>query len=355
MEIEISEALTRSDVLFVDVRSPVEYEAASIPGAVNIPLFDDREHRRVSIIYHQMGESEARRAALEIVAPKLPALVDKIVKASCKKIPLLYCRKGGLRSLSLYEVLKLTGIQTLRLKKGYKAYRNFINRKIASYELKSKLFVLHGLTGVGKTIIINKLGEKGLPVLDLEGLAGHRGSAFGAVGINSRRSQKDFDALLMQELDRLGSEPYFFIEGEGRRIGNIYLPPFLGEAMDKGFQILLTASVKTRVDRIVETYIPEPLPDRLISELKVALNSLEKRLGCKKTEHLLAMLESGDYRGFAEIMCTDYYDLFYSDSRPECSSFEAVIDVENIDSAVEEIIELAQKTGPAGSRPARTI
>ncbi len=343
MEIEVQEALQRSDILLIDVRSPGEYAEASIPGAVNIPLFEDREHHQIGIIFHQLGESEARRVALEIIAPRLPGLVDKIVKSSGMKTPLLYCQRGGLRSLSLFEVLKIAGIPALRLKKGYKAYRRYVNKRISTYRLNSKFIVLHGLTGVGKTAVLKTLKAKGCPVIDLEDLASHRGSVFGAVGINTGRSQKDFDALLLQELDRYNQEEYIFIEGEGRRIGNIYLPPFLAKAMDEGCQILLTASMETRVNRIVETYIPASMPEHLFDDLKAALEALRKRLGNKKVDLLLNMLEQGNYRDIARTMCSDYYDLFYSDSRPECSQFETLVDAENIELAADKLLEIRKQ------------
>ncbi len=355
MEIDIGEALKRSDVFFIDVRSPHEFQEASIPGAVNIPLFDDRDHHQLGIIYHQLGELEARRAALEKVAPRLPSLVDSIVAASAGKTPLLYCQRGGMRSLSLCEILKLTGRRALRLKKGYKAYRSYINKKLNNYKLNSKLFVLHGLTGVGKTTVLRMLAGRDYPIIDLEGLANHRGSVFGAIGFNVNRSQKDFDALLLQELDNYAGKEYLIIEGEGRRIGNIYLPPFLAEAMKNGFQILLTAPLETRVSRIVEAYIPPEVNDQLMQELKAALENLRKRLGSKKTEQLLAMLNEGQYHNIARIMCAGYYDLFYSDSRPECSRFDTVVDAQNLELAAEEIIKIAGKIYPACNQNKKTI
>lgn len=340
LEIDIMEALERSDLLFIDVRTPSEYAEASIPGAINIPLFDNQEHHQLGIIYHQLGETEARQAALVMVAPKLPALVDMIVNACSGEKPLLYCSRGGLRSLSLYQILTLTGIQTFRLKKGYKAYRSYVNKRLADYKLNCKLFVIHGLTGVGKTTVLQKLDQKGIPVIDLEGLANHRGSVFGAIGLNACRSQKDFDALLLRQLDRFKDRPYLFIEGEGRRIGNIYLPPFLTEAMDKGCQILLSASMEARVERIVSTYIPASISEELLEQLKGALVSLQRRLGDKKVNRLINMLEQGDYHNVARVLCTDYYDQFYSDSRPECANFDIVIDAENIENAVRQIMKL---------------
>lgn len=337
MEIEVSEALGRSDVTFIDVRSPEEYRNASIPGSINIPLFDNHQHHQLGLIYHNVGEKEARLVALDMVSPKLPTLVNKILEAAGPNTPLLYCYRGGMRSLSLYEVLRLTGVDVLRLKKGYKAYRKYVNQKLANYSLNSKLYVLHGLTGVGKTAVLKNLESRGCPVIDLEALAGHRGSVFGAVGDVYERSQKDFDALLLNQLENFTGEKLIFIEGEGRRIGNVYLPVFLGNAMDSGFQILLTASLEKRAERILQAYIPESVPDWLKIQLESAISSLRNRLGDKKTDLLLDMLKQEQYRAVAEMLCTDYYDLYYKDSKPESAQFDAVIDAEDLDQAAAEI------------------
>lgn len=337
MEIEIEDALMRSDLLFIDIRSPGEYKESSIPGSVNIPLFNDREYRRLGILYHKQGEHDARKAALNIVAPKLPMLVDSITEVCGDKIPVLYCSRGGMRSLSLYQVLSLTGITVLRLKQGYKAYRRFVRKKLAAYELKSKLIVLYGLTGVGKTALLKMLFTSEIPVIDLEGLARHRGSVFGAVGPEAPRSQKDFDALLLQQLDILSEEPYLIIEGEGRKIGNVYLPVFLVEAMKMGYQVLLTAPLETRVERIIGDYSPELLSDRNLEELKNALGLLRRRLGHKKVDTLLKLIDEGEYRSVTEILCTDYYDHYYSDSRPESADFDKRIDATDLNKAAREI------------------
>ncbi len=339
VEIDVQEALKRSDLMFIDVRSPGEFAEASIPGAVNIPLFEDREHDQLSIIYYQLGELEARRVALEMVAPKLPVLIDRIKTVCGKKTPLLYCKRGGMRSFSLYQVLSLMGITAFRLKNGYKDYRRYVNKRLNSYHLKSDLFVLHGLTGVGKTLTLNELERRDIPIIDLERLARHRGSVFGSVGLDNPRSQKDFDTLLLQHLDYHHDEPYFVIEGEGPRIGNIYLPRFLKEAMNSGNHFLLVASLEIRIKRIVDTYIQTPMNDMVIEKLKSALYSLHRRLGPKKTDQLAEMLETGDYYSVAEILCTDYYDQFYSDSRPDCSHFSETIDATDIDRTAEQIID----------------
>lgn len=339
MEIEISEALDRSNVIFIDVRSPGEYKEASIPGAVNIPLFDDQEHRLLGITFREKGEAIARRIALGMASPKLTELVDQITAASGSNIPLLYCYRGGLRSLSLYQILKLSGIKTMRLKRGYKGFRRHINERLKNYVLEKEIHVLHGLTGVGKTAVLEELERKSLPVINLEAIAGHRGSVFGAIGMNTTRSQKDFDALLLQQLDRYKDAPYFLIEGESRRIGNIYLPAFLSEAMEKGNKILLTASIEIRARRIVEIYAPTDMANKEMEELQNSLYSLSRRMGKQKVNSLIRMLQEGHYLDVAKILCADYYDHFYSDSHLDHANFEVIIDATDIKNAATQIAD----------------
>lgn len=341
LEIDIQEALGRDDLVFIDVRSPGEYNESSIPGSINIPLFDDSEHHQLGIIYHQCGETEARRKALDFAAPKLPAIARQIDAACGEKIPLLYCRRGGMRSLSLYQVLSMTGGKVLRLKKGYRAYRKLVSIRLSAYRLESKLVVLHGLTGVGKTAVLLELGKRGYPVINLEGLARHRGSVFGAVGLDPQRSQKDFEALLLQEFDRLNGAPLIFIEGEGRRIGNIYLPAFLAEAMGKGFKVLLKTSLATRVDRILATYGPQTLAEQGRMDLEKSIISLQKRLGRQNVKQLLDLLAEEDYRALAEFLCREYYDHLYDDSRPETARFDCEVDAGDLGEAIDSLIKLA--------------
>jgi tRNA 2-selenouridine synthase len=351
MEIDIEKALERSDLQFIDVRSPHEYREASIPGSLNIPLFDDAEHSQLGLLYREKGEIAARRAALQIAAPKLPHLVEQISSACEGKIPLFYCQRGGLRSFSLYQILNLCGMPVFRLQKGYRGFRQYVVKRLDDYQLQSRLIVLHGLTGVGKTAVLKVLEKEGLPVIDLEDLAGHRGSVFGAVGLPEQRTQKEFDTLLLQELDRHRENPWIVVEGEGKRIGRVSLPPFLVETMDEGFKVLMTASLETRVRRIVDSYIPaEPSPE-LLNQLKEAVNALRRRLGNKKIDLLLAELERENFDRVAASMCADYYDRLYSDSRTECSRFDRQIDAEDINAAAGQIKSLLKKVEKTTTRP----
>ena len=342
MEIEIQDALKRSDLIFIDVRSPKEFAATSIPGAINLPLFNNSEQEELGITYHQYGELAARKKALKFAAPKLPEIVEEVSILTKNKVPLFYCSRGGLRSLSISMVFSLTGLPVLRLKQGYKGYRRYVSNRLKNFQLSNKVFVLNGLTGVGKTAIIKELQKMNIAAIDLEGLASHRGSVFGSIGITEKRSQKDFEALLLKELDSVKEMPYLVLEGEGKKIGDIILPPFLRALIKHASHILLTTDLETRVNRIVTCYIPGNPQDDTIVSLKKAVSSLQKRLGSPLTRQVLSLIDKRDFATAARIMCSNYYDCFYKESNPTQKSFLAIIDSTNISEAADQVALLVK-------------
>ncbi|HHX87124.1 MAG TPA: tRNA 2-selenouridine(34) synthase MnmH [Firmicutes bacterium] len=341
--IEVREALNRTDLIFIDVRSPGEFSRESIPGAINIPLFTDDQQRRLGIIYKTEGEPAARRAGLNFISPRLPEIVDSVCKAAGDKTPLLYCWRGGTRSLSLFQILGMLKIPALRLKGGYRAYRKYVYQILSCYRIKPEAVVLNGLTGVGKTAIIKQLLLQGYPAIDLEGLAHHRGSVFGAVGFTGRRSQKDFESLLLIELNKFQTSPFLVLEGEGSRIGHLHLPRFLTQAMREGVHVLINAPLFLRAERILQEYLSPGLSAENLSQIKQGLLSLEHRLGKTRTTRLLNLLQEGDYHTVVQELCSSYYDRLYEDAKPEHQEFITIIEANQINQATTKLIKFLNR------------
>jgi len=328
--------VNREQYYLVDVRSPAEFRAASIPGAVNIPLFSDDERTAVGTVYKREGALSAKKVGLALVAPRLPRLVEAVLSGAGGQEILLYCWRGGMRSNSLAAVLEAMGCPVRRLAGGYKAFRRLVVRSLNGLSLQVPVFVLNGLTGVGKTMVIRKLASLGVPALDLEEMAGHRGSVFGSVGLGPPRSQKDFEALLFLELWRHRSARYLVVEGEGKRIGPVILPEVLFSAMRSGPRILLEAELEVRVSRILAEY-QSTAPEQL-TVLTAAVMSLRNRLGEEKCARLVQKICSCQYGEAARALCTDYYDLLYKDSRAPSAQYLAVVNIDDPGQGVERLL-----------------
>ncbi|NLZ93870.1 MAG: tRNA 2-selenouridine(34) synthase MnmH [Firmicutes bacterium] len=311
----------------IDVRSPKEYGQAHIPGAVNVPLLNDEERVIVGTVYRNEGADRAKQVGLSLIAPRLPQMVAQILQQAEEKEILIYCWRGGTRSRSVCYILKALNYSAWQLIGGYKAFRRYIYNFLEKVQLPMPVFVLNGLTGVGKTRIIKLLQLQNIPALDLEGMANHRGSAFGAVGLGQARSQKDFEAILALELIRQQNTPYLIVEGEGKRIGRVKLPDFLYQAMSRGPHILLEADLDIRVARIVEEYKGKT---EHYDELAAAVRMLQKKLGQEKTNNLVFLINNKKLHEAARILCTDYYDKYYNDSRKQKEEYIAVINVNEL-------------------------
>lgn len=241
-----------------------------------------------------------------------------------------------MRSKSVQGLLELLEISSCRLKGGYKSYRRFIFDRLNSYELKKPVYVLNGLTGTGKTEVLQLLKNKGCPVIDLEKLAGHRGSLFGHLGIEKQRRQKDFEALLWNCLQKHKDAPYLLIEGEGKKIGLVYLPEFLNRAIQEGKHILLRAPLENRVARIIREYTPDTPGE--IEKVKEALLLLEKHLGPATIEVLLSLLREAEYAQLVSLLCRQYYDRLYGESKKENNKYVLILNSGNPGKTAEKIL-----------------
>lgn len=333
-DLTVEEALGLPAAIFIDLRSPSEYARGSIPEAINIPLFSDQERHAIGLTYKK-NRRAAHATGLGFVTPKLPEIMEKLDRLRAHKIPVLYCWRGGVRSKSFYNFLAEQGIPAYRLPGGYKAYRRFVLDRLAAYKLQKPLFILNGLTGTGKTEILRLLLDRGCPGIDLEDLACHRGSFFGHLGFQQKRGQRDFDALLWNCLKEFENAPYLLLEGEGRRIGPVYLPAFLFTAMQEGAHILMTAPLDKRVQRLLREYTPATLKEK--EQVGEAIQSLKRYLGTKNVAYLLSLLKEENYAELVSSLCSRYYDRLYSESKPGKTGFVLTVDSSNPEKAADEI------------------
>ncbi len=314
------EELYQKDYTFVDVRSPKEFEEDHIPGAINIPLFSNEERAIVGTIYKQENKDKAVDIGLEFVSKKLPEMISEYKKISNKIC--VYCWRGGMRSGSVTSLLKSMKFDVVQLEKGYKDYRRFVIEQLEKIII-PKMIVIYGLTGSGKTEMLQKLENS----LDLEGLAQHRGSIFGDVGLKPR-SQKMFESLLLKRIFELQKEDYIFIEGESRKIGSVLIPLNIWEHMQKAKKVKLLSVLSDRVDRIYKEYCNNLDLDLI----KKKLGQIEKFLGKKKVEEYSLMLDNGFVKEVLEKILVEYYDNLYKHT-VDSKVYE--FEISNIDELVE--------------------
>ena len=315
--IELDKALhwRRNGALLIDVRTPQEFAEATIPGAINLPLFSNAERRQVGTAYRQQGKKAARQLGVELVAPKIPGFVSSVEQLwGEEQGPLIvFCWRGGLRSQAMSAFLTLAGIPARQLRGGHKAFR----RHVVDYFEQQQwppIQVLRGLTGVGKTRVLQHLAHRGYPVVDLEGLANHRGSAFGALGLSPQPSQKMFEAALWDRLDGLKAAPYLVTEGESLHIGRLTVPKRFHQAMQVLPSLWLTASLETRIRAILDEY---PARDQRREQFKKPIAALKERLGRATVSELISLLDAGRWEDLVRELMVRYYDPLYMHTLPE--------------------------------------
>jgi tRNA 2-selenouridine synthase len=287
----------------IDVRAPSEFQQGHIPGALNIPLFDDHERKVVGTTYKQVNKESAMYAGLEFAGKKLVQLAKEGERIAGKKRTLLvHCWRGGMRSKSMVWLFETIGISCYLLEGGYKTYRNYV-REILAYPL--NLLVIGGRTGSGKTAILVHLRNRGEQVIDLEGLAHHKGSAFGALGELAQPTTEQFENDLASEILTLDLEKVTWIEDESRNVGRCVIPVELYSRMRSARTVFLDISRELRARHLVGDYAKYDQ-----EELRACVLKIEKRLGGDRTNEALESIERKDYYQTAMITL-HYYDKAY--------------------------------------------
>lgn len=328
--------------VLVDVRSPGEFAEGTIPGSVNVPLFTNEERALIGTVYKQESPDAARRLAMLTVSPKIPQIVAEMETLMKKGKLVIYCWRGGMRSYAACTFMSLLKYPVLRVRGGYRAYRQRVMEELTAYEgIKSPLIVLHGMTGVGKTRILLMLKERGQQVLDLEGMANHRGSVFGTIGMGEAHNQKTFEALLWESLRSLDPNRPVFMEAESKRIGRSVMPDWLIKDKQAGVPVFLNASMEQRVERLIEDYMPHD-DQHIVTGLTVALEKIRKRLSNEQFAMFQDLLSTGEYERFCSQLFELYYDPRYKHKLQEYSGEMIHMDAEDLGDVVLELETLAQ-------------
>lgn len=302
-KIDIKKFLELSAIIPVaDVRSPSEYNFGHIPGAINIPLFDDKERESVGIKYKKEGRLPAIIEGLKHSGPALAGKIAMGLKNASEGKLLVHCWRGGMRSEAMAWLFSMGDLEVSVLNGGYKSYRHHITEILSE---KRKMIVLGGMTGSSKTHVLGSLKFSGQQVLDLEKLANHKGSAFGSLGQPPQPTTEQFGNFLFNEFDTLESDLPFWVEDESRSIGSVFLPDTFYHNMQETRVIVLVMDLKLRLPRLMEEYSFYPPEILRESVLKIS-----KRLGGDKTNDAISAIEKGDFAKAIEIVLY-YYDKAY--------------------------------------------
>jgi tRNA 2-selenouridine synthase len=325
----------------VDARTPLEFAEDHLPGAINVPLLTNEERVEIGTLYKQQGPHQARIRGLELTAARFPGIVAEISAAASGRPILVYCWRGGLRSKTIASILELTGFPVKQLIGGYKAFRNHVSTCFEEFKPNGPLVVLHGMTGIGKTTILQILADRGESTVDLEGIACHRGSAFGSLGLTQEHlTQKRFETLLWDTFRKMPQGKTIYLEGESRRIGQMTLPGNLYDVMGESIKVWCTASIETRVRRLTEEYGLREYE----AGLTEALLRIKKRLGGEKYAETAGYLERWEMEPFMTELIVSYYDKLYYKVREWKEDF--ALSLEDFDAAADELVQEVQRLAP---------
>lgn len=331
--------------LFVDLRAPVEFEDDHVEGALSVPLFENETRAFVGLLYKQFSPDAAFNEARAEVVRRIEGIVARIAEAAGWQVPevdlrrrvremtargiarmesdlepaavdelpagavVLSCARGGLRSRSVVALLRTLGLEAVGLEGGYRSYRAHVRDALERWTPPPHVFAIRGLTGVGKTLVLRALEERRPGwTLDLEGIAGHRSSLLGMVGLR-QTTQKGFESGLVRRMERGFPDGVLVMEGESRKVGDVVVPRTLWEALQGATNIELVASIPRRVQVLTEDYLADPAS---IPKLRAQLEAVSARMA--DGPDLAGMLDRGETTALVELLLERYYDPLYRGS-----------------------------------------
>ena len=329
----------------IDVRSPSEWAEDHIPGAINLPVLDDAERAEVGTLYTQVNPFTARKVGGALVAKNAALhLQGPLAEKTGAWRPLVYCWRGGQRSGSFASILSQIGWRTELVAGGYKTYRGLVVAQLYEVPLASPVVVLDGNTGTAKTEVLAHLAAQGVQVIDLEGIAQHRGSLFGAMA-GGQPSQKGFETALAQVIARLDPARPVVVEAESSKVGNCRVPPMLWRAMQGAPRVAIAAPVVARADYLLRAYadlIEDP------ARLDAIISSLRAAHAGEVVQGWRMMVAQGDYRSLAADLMAQHYDPRYGKHRARNAA--GLIEIATESLAEGDLAGLAAKVADAVAR-----
>jgi len=333
----------------IDVRSPAEFAEDHIPGAINLPALSDEQRATIGTIYVQENAFKARKLGAAMVARNVANHLDTTLKEfDGSWQPLVYCWRGGQRSGSVASILSQIGWRTETLLGGYQAYRSLLTDRLHKSTWPGQIILIDGNTGTGKTDILIALENLGCQVIDLEGLANHRGSLFGG-RVGGQPSQKAFESKLAAALDDVDPDQPLYLEAESSKIGRIVIPPGLWKAMKPSSRIVIQAPLDARAAYSVRVYDDILVdPDR-IANIFDALSHFHARADIDAWRKLA---REGKAETLAAQLMQSHYDPRYEKGRSNV--FETVcldtLDPAAIETAAAKIVKIHVTNVQAVSR-----
>ena len=339
-QLNIQEFLSQSQGhLTLDVRSEGEYSYGHILHTTNLPLFNNEERKIIGTAYKQQGKNEAILLGLDVVGKKMSEFVRFVQPQISDNKVFVHCWRGGMRSGSMAWLLNLFGYEVYVLKGGYKAYRQHVLQLIAS---KFKLIVIGGKTGSGKTDVLQKLKEKGEQTIDLEALANHKGSAFGALGLPPQPSTEHFENMLAEKIKHFDLNKHVWVEDESKSVGRVFLDLNLWNNMRTSPVFVIELPLDVRLQRLVRDY-----GEQQTEGLEQAITNIERRLGNEQWKAAIQAVRDKDFSGAAKITLY-YYDKAYDKglSMKETKEiYRYAFETDDMEAMVQTLIEQANKKG----------
>ncbi len=298
----------------IDVRSPDEHYKGNMPNSLNIPLFDNEERSIVGTVYKNYGREKAVIQGLDFLADKIDNMVNKLFEAlnayKSKKVssqieePTLkiYCARGGMRSQSISWLLEKYNQRNVTLRDGYKSYRKWA---LDSFNQEWRINLIGGKTGTGKTKLLKLLEENNYQIIDLEGLACHRGSTFGGIGMKEQPSNEQFENKIAEKLKGFKKNNKIFVEAESANIGRCKIPHEFFSQMKSAERIEIKKSESNRLDELIKTYSIYEKKDLIEAVLRI-----KKRLGPQRTKIAIDSIKNEDWRSVCKSVL-EYYDKCY--------------------------------------------